>query len=223
MHIRIIAIVLMLGLAACVANQPQGDAATQRSLLLQKKTAQRLNDAETNPQLLWQINEYALVRVVRCQRCHEPEGRSKTPDMPFLAGQNPLYTIEQFLRYADGRRKDFNMRTLAATMSDDDMINLAIYYAKMPIRPAGGGTREQQEQGKRIFDAKCVACHGKDGRGKEAFPSLAGQRPKYVVKMLRAYRLGEKGRHNNPVMTPLAQSLKDEDMEAVAAYVANLR
>jgi len=68
--------------------------------------------------------------------------------------------------------------------------------------------------------ATCVACHGTDGISPNPqWPNLAGQKEQYLVKSLKAYRDGDR---NDPLMTPLAANLSDEDIENLAAYYAGL-
>lgn len=62
----------------------------------------------------------------------------------------------------------------------------------------------------------CVACHGVNGNSANPeWPSLAGQSAPYIVKQLQAFKTGER---QNPLMTPMAQPLSDDDMEDLAAY-----
>ncbi|MGN7613320.1 c-type cytochrome [Magnetococcales bacterium HHB-1] len=68
---------------------------------------------------------------------------------------------------------------------------------------------------------KCQGCHGKDGIGKGANnPNLAGQKKKYMVNQLKAFKSGKR---NNPIMKMQAKKLSDEDMEAVAAFYADMK
>jgi len=67
--------------------------------------------------------------------------------------------------------------------------------------------------------AVCAACHGMDGNSNgPEWPSLAGQHDSYIVKQLKAFKNGQR---NNPLMTPQAQALSDQDMEDVAAYFSS--
>jgi cytochrome c553 len=64
--------------------------------------------------------------------------------------------------------------------------------------------------------APCVACHGVNGNSANPeWPSLAGQSGPYIIKQLKAFKAGER---QNPLMTPMAQPLSDDDMEDLAAY-----
>jgi cytochrome c553 len=62
----------------------------------------------------------------------------------------------------------------------------------------------------------CVACHGLDGNSvNPEWPSLAGQHEKYIIKQIKAFRAGER---SNALMSPIAMTLTDQDIEDVAAY-----
>jgi cytochrome c553 len=75
--------------------------------------------------------------------------------------------------------------------------------------------------GKKLSDATCIACHGQNGMGIiDLYPNLAGQKRPYLVAQLRAFRDGSR---KNPIMTPMAVHLSDEDIEDLAAYFTSLR
>ena len=141
---------------------------------------------------------------------------------PNLAGQNPVYIVDQFQRYGDGRRNDYWMSSLAKTFSVEDKIKIALYYAEMEMKSSGGGDPTLMSEGERIFKQACVSCHGADGRGQEGYARLAGQRYDYVVKMLKEFR-DRTGKRINVWMTGVAIRLSDKDIEAVSTYLANLK
>jgi len=69
----------------------------------------------------------------------------------------------------------------------------------------------------------CIACHGLDGNSiNPAWPKLAGQNRKYLFRQLKAFKAGEKGGRNDPIMVPLVLSLSEEDMWDIAAYYESL-
>ncbi|MBL1375747.1 c-type cytochrome [Zobellella iuensis] len=68
--------------------------------------------------------------------------------------------------------------------------------------------------------AVCAACHGAEGISAiDMYPNLAGQKAAYASKQLKAFRDGER---NDPVMSPMAKPLSDQDIEDLAAYYAGL-
>jgi cytochrome c553 len=113
------------------------------------------------------------------------------------------------------------MSSLAKTLNEKDKIKIALYYSTMEMKPSQGGKPELLSKGQRLFKEICVNCHGDDGRGKEGYARLAGQRFDYVVKMLKEFR-DRTGKRFNVWMTGVAIRLSDQDIDALATYLANL-
>src|SRR5215475_2191588 len=115
--------------------------------------------------------------------------------------------------YKSGYRAHLTMHSQASELSEQDMADVAAFFAGKPLTPSGrtGLTVPQAAQ-------LCVACHGADGVAvAPMYPSLAGQHEDYLVRALNEYRHG--GR-KNPVMTGFAKNLKDVDIAIIAAYFA---
>ncbi|NIP17045.1 MAG: c-type cytochrome [Xanthomonadales bacterium] len=66
-----------------------------------------------------------------CAACHGADGMSVNPMWPHLAGQQEMYLAKQMRDFRDGNRKDPVMSAQAASLSDDDIANLAAYYASL--------------------------------------------------------------------------------------------
>lgn len=162
------------------------------------------------------------VRSELCKVCHGADGNSVREGTPSLAGQNAAYLIEQFQRYADHRRYDYWMSSLSETLGDEDKLQLAVFYSRNRMVPSRGGDPALLERGGEIYRTYCTECHGPDGRGREGYARLAGQRPEYTLKMLKEFRTAG-GKRYNPWMYGRANMLQDErDMLAVATYLAHL-
>lgn len=166
-------------------------------------------------------------RVMLCTHCHGEDGNSTRQEIPNLAGQNPAYLMEQIEKFADGRRKNFVMQTLAADFSVDDKVNLAIYYASFePNRTLSDPV--VTARGKELYSSVCQFCHGADGRGEAGYARLAGQKPVYVQETLKRFRTNaatpgaDDTQRSNPRMEQVTQRLSDEDIEALAAYIAQM-
>ena len=72
--------------------------------------------------------------------------------------------------------------------------------------------------------AACTSCHGPNGAGMPAqFPRIGGQFPEYSIAQLQAFRLGERANDPNGMMRSIAAKLSDNEMKAVAEYIAGLR
>ncbi|PKF58394.1 hypothetical protein CW748_03890 [Alteromonadales bacterium alter-6D02] len=66
-----------------------------------------------------------------CANCHGEQGISSVPIYPNLAGQKELYLAQQMKKYRDGSRPSPVMAPLTKSLSDDDIANLAAYYASL--------------------------------------------------------------------------------------------
>ncbi len=66
-----------------------------------------------------------------CAGCHGANGISAIPTYPNLAGQNAAYTLKQLKDFKSGTRKDATMGAMVAALSDEDMANIAAYYASL--------------------------------------------------------------------------------------------
>ncbi|MCB1774656.1 MAG: c-type cytochrome [Gammaproteobacteria bacterium] len=191
-------------------------------LAVRQQLASRLAEISASPEQYEDALYHGQRRASLCKVCHGDDGNSVKEGTPNLAGQDPVYIVDQFNRYADGRRIDYWMGSLAASFSDEDKIKLAIFYAAQTTKPARGGNDQLIERGRRIYQNLCVECHGDDGRNEEGYARLAGQRPEYTAKMLKEFRTPT-GRRYNPLMYARAFMLRsDEEIEAVATYLAHL-
>lgn len=159
-------------------------------------------------------------RASFCAYCHGKDGNSVMPLVPNLAGQNPFYLLDQIEKFADGKRQDYIMTPLTKQFSMDDKVTLALYYANM-ISRARQADAALARKGEQRFRQQCVACHGHDAHGGEHYARLAGQRVEYVRHRLYRFQQQTEG-HAAPVMTAVAKTLTDADIEALAAYLSTL-
>lgn len=155
-----------------------------------------------------------------CANCHGEDGISKTPEVPNLAGQNPAYLLEQIRKFGSGERKDQFMQGLIKVLKDEERVQIALYYASVPVSPASADSAKLPH-GKELFTKLCVRCHGEKGRGNELFPRLAGQKLPYLQTTITRYRDGT-GIRNNQLMSIATATLKNEDIVAVANYLTQL-
>jgi cytochrome c553 len=168
-------------------------------------------------------------RIVLCSQCHGEDGSAKTAQTPNLAGQNPAYLLEQVEKFADGRRKNFVMQSLARSFTMEDKVNISVYFASLRPKPVPADPVLARE-GLRIFQSSCKMCHGEDGRGEEGYARLAGQHPDYVITTLKRFRENAKQmvsaddmKRQNSRMEQVTQHLSDHDIEALAAHIALLK
>ena len=178
--------------------------------------------------------EAGQAKAVTCAACHGADGNSVTPEWPNLAGQHASYFVRQLVAYRDGERLDAGMQGFAATLSVDDMHDIAAFYATRNPQPQGADP-ELVSIGEQIYRggipqrgvAACIACHGPRGRGNPlaAWPRINGQHSAYVFTTLQAYASGQRNSDvdMNRMMGNVAELLFEDEMRALASYVQGLR
>jgi cytochrome c553 len=158
-----------------------------------------------------------------CAACHGPDGNAKIPGTPSLAGQPTMFTHWQLIKYRDGRRQDPQMSPFAAKLSDEDMADLAAFYAaqKPTQRPATLDPQKVEDGKKAAVFYQCTSCHRQNLAGHEQIPRLAGQDFAYLRKLLRGFK--EKTASDlDGTMTMAAVPLTDEDIEILTHFLASL-
>jgi cytochrome c553 len=165
-----------------------------------------------------------------CAACHSVDGSRGTPANPILAGQHPEYIVKQLTEFKADKRKNPIMKGFASALSEEDMRNVAAFYASKQAKPGFAKNKELVALGERIYRggiagaqvAACAGCHSPTGAGIPVhYPRLAGQHAEYVEAQMHAFRGGE--RTNSPEMTAMAERMSDREIKAVADYIAGLR
>jgi cytochrome c553 len=179
-------------------------------------------------------------KAALCAACHGPSGNSVNPEWPRLAGQSAVYVAEQLRLFRSGVRDNPTMKPLAATLKDQDIDDLAVYYeAQTPTGleadpsywQAGEAVYLSGDRSREV--PACVACHGPVGRGNLAagYPALRAQQSVYVAKQLNDYASGARyaganapaGDPNAVMMLTIAKRLTPEEIRDVASYVQGMR
>lgn len=184
------------------------------------------------PSLAEGSKEAGQAKSAVCMACHGADGNSMNPEWPSLAGQHPSYIARQIAAFKSGDRKNDLMSPMALVVTDEDVADLAAYFASQPIK--GGETDPSKlALGQRVFRAgnpktgamPCAGCHGPTGRGNPlaSYASIQGQHATYVAAQLRAYRSGARATDPNQMMRNVSALLSDEEIDAVASYVQGLR
>ncbi|WP_062268506.1 c-type cytochrome [Endozoicomonas arenosclerae] len=156
-------------------------------------------------------------RVVLCGYCHGKDGNSVRTYIPNLASQTPEYLINQFESFARGERESPVMSKLANILSDDERVNIALYYSQLKAEPRMSQQPQHVAEGERLYSGKCAVCHGVDANGNHAMPRLAGQPEDYLMNTLEAFKEGK--RRTNSPMRPVAAELESSDIQALSAYL----
>ncbi len=165
-----------------------------------------------------------------CASCHGAGGNSTINTNPRLAGQVDTYIHKQLVDFTTPNRNQPVMTTYAKMLSEDEKKNIAAYLATQQPKQGAARNKDTLELGRKIYRggiadrgvAACASCHGATGSGIPAqYPRLAGQHQDYTVAQLQAFKTG--GRSNSPQMSTLAKRLSDDEMKAVADYIAGLK
>lgn len=180
-----------------------------------------LNSIQTSPSLFKAAISQAEDRTIFCRHCHGVTGNSKRSYIPNLASQNAKYLLRQFELFSSNQRKDKIMSKLSANLTNEDRINIALYYSSQEVvtnTPSQIGTNNK---GEKIFRARCATCHGANGHGKELLPRIAGQPIRYLNHTLNKYQTEPHRRPNSP-MQSIAAALSDEDMASVVSFISSM-
>jgi len=165
-----------------------------------------------------------------CAACHGENGIAETPDVPTLAGQDPLYTYKQLQDYKSGLRASPIMGEAVANLSDKDMASLAAFYAsqKAPApaasQPAAAIARLIALGDGRRLIAACDSCHGNRGSGNPGsygMPTLSIQKRDELSTEMTVFKTGERANDVYRVMRDIAGKLTDDEIKALAAYYGN--
>ncbi len=176
-----------------------------------------------------------LANEQMCASCHGHAGIAQSGNWPSLAGQRAEYTYKMLQDYKNGNRNTYHLMTvLAKPMSDQDMADIAAFYASFKLPPVPVGTQIDKTladkaellvmkgDGNRLL-APCMSCHGYKGEGNIIdTPALAGQTPEYFISTMQDYKTGK--RHNDVYsrMRLIAHALSDQEIIELANYYANL-
>lgn len=190
-----------------------------------------------------------------CGACHGADGNSAAPNFPKLAGQGERYLLKQIndikawdtetnqAKKATAGRAVLEMTGLLTALSDQDIADIAAYFASQNTQLSGSKKMEVQvnsglkvdalELGAKTYRAgnianglpACTGCHAPDGKGNAAagFPRLSGQHPDYIEKQLTNFRLGNRVNDGDTApMRAIADKLSDAEIKALANFIAGL-
>ncbi|MES2101082.1 MAG: c-type cytochrome [Pseudomonadota bacterium] len=164
-----------------------------------------------------------------CAACHTADGSRGSPANPIIQGQHPEYLVKQLTEFKAGKRQNAVMSGMVATLTEDDMKNVAAFYASKTAKPGFAKNKATVELGEKIYRGgiadrqipACAGCHSPNGAGMPAqYPRLGGQHADYTEAQLVAFRSG--ARKNSVPMTGVAAKMNDREIKAVADYIAGL-
>lgn len=170
-------------------------------------------------------------KAAACAGCHGEDGNSVNPEWPKLAGQGETYIVKQLTDFKSGARVNATMNGMAASLSPQDMADVAAFFSSQTRKP-GGANKDLVAKGEKLFRggdsvsgaSACLGCHGPSGAGNPAakFPSLGGQHATYVAIQLKSFKDGTRANDPNKMMQMVAAKLSDAEIKAVADYVQGL-
>ncbi len=178
-----------------------------------------------------------------CAACHGPDGNSLAPTFPKIAGLGEKYLYKQLGDIKSKTRDILEMVGQLDAMSDQDLQDLAAYFASKPTQLSGAADQELMlnsgvkvsslELGEEIYRAgnaetrvpACTGCHSPRGlgNGPASYPRLSGQHADYIEKQLLSFKSGERVNDGDArTMRSVAQHMSAAEIKAVASYISGL-
>ena len=189
-------------------------------------------------------------KAAACASCHGEDGNSMVSTFPKLAQQHSSYLIKQLKAFKSGTRKNPMMNSIAMGLSDEDMTDIAEYYAEQKISAnelpvvddeddAAPGSQKKIDiqaviaQGSDLYRngdltrevSACIACHGPFGDGNKpaAFPLLKSQHADYLIKALSDFKSGERSNNPENMMHMIAKKMTDDEIKAVSYRISMMK
>ncbi|UGV24417.1 cytochrome c4 [Rhodopseudomonas boonkerdii] len=159
-----------------------------------------------------------------CTGCHGENGISQMENTPSLAAQPDQFIQWQLIFFRAGTRKNEQMQPIVEQLDNNDIRNLGAYYASLqPPEKKADDDSDLSAKGKQAAAGRrCASCHLDSYAGTKAVSRIAGQREDYLLKALRDYKSGARAGGGMAAMAEVAYSLSEEEIEALAHYLAHL-
>jgi cytochrome c553 len=160
-----------------------------------------------------------------CVGCHGEGGISQTENIPSLASQPDQFIQWQLVFFRSGTRKSEEMQPIVEQLNNDDVRNLGAYFAS--LAPSKASTPDDNPDLSRkgaeaAAGRRCASCHTDSYAGTKAVARVAGQREDYLLKALHDYKSGARSGGGMAAMAEVAYPLSDEEITALAHYLAHL-
>ena len=163
-------------------------------------------------------------QVKLCSACHGENGIPQEKNTPIIWGQHLGYLYLQLKDFKNGDRKNEQMDPIVETLERADMLALAEYFSKKAwprTTPPPAKDDVALAAARANTAVGCTGCHQNQYRGEGTQARLAGQTREYLFKTMLEIRTGVRG--NNPGMTSLMKATSEEEIAALAEYLAGLR
>ena len=160
-----------------------------------------------------------------CVGCHGEGGVSQTENIPSLAAQPDQFIQWQLVFFRAGARKSEQMQPIVEQINNEDIRNLGAYFASL-TPPKATKPDDNPDLSKKGAQAaagrRCASCHTDSYAGTKAVARVAGQRQEYLLKALHDYKSGVRSGGGMAAMADVAYPLSEEEIEALAHYLAHL-
>jgi cytochrome c553 len=170
-------------------------------------------------------DELVKEKAAQCTLCHGDAGVSQTENTPSLAGQPDQFLQWQLVFFRSGSRKNEIMQPMAEQLSNEDVRSLGAYFASLQP-PKASAPDDNPDLSKKGGEAaagrRCASCHGDTFAGTKAVARLAGQREECLLKALHDYKSNVRVGGGVAAMADVAYSLSEEEITALAHYLAHL-
>jgi cytochrome c553 len=159
-----------------------------------------------------------------CGGCHGENGISQTENVPSLAGQPDQFIQWQLVYFRSGARKNEQMQPIVEQLSNEDLRNLGAYFASLapPKAPPDDNPDLSKKGAQAAVGRRCASCHTDSYAGTKAVARIAGQREEYLLKALHDFKSGTRSGGGGAAMADVAYPLSEEEIEALAHYLAHL-
>ena len=187
-------------------------------------------------------------KAASCISCHGDNGNSMVSTFPKLAQQHSSYLIKQLQAFKTGSRKNPMMTAIASGLSNEDMADIAAYYAAQEISANDLPVLDDDEdaksdskvtiqsiiaQGSDLYRngdlprevSACIACHGPLGEGNKpaAFPALRSQHADYLIKTLTDFKTDTRSNNPENMMHMIAKKMTDDEIKAVSYRISMMK
>ena len=162
-------------------------------------------------------------KAALCGACHGEKGLPADPSIPIIWGQHEGYLYLELRDFQKGARKDDRMTPIAQSLSKEDAVALAAYFAAKSWPRTGAPEASKTDTAIAMTAIKsvvCTSCHLEEFQGDSSIPRLAGQEADYLAKTMTDFR--NRTRANNPGMSDLLNTVTPEQIAAMAKFHAGL-
>ena len=149
--------------------------------------------------------------------------------VPMISGQGAKYIVGALTAYKKGERKHPTMKAIAASLSDQDMADLAAYYEKhgqSSVKTVAAAPAPSAEVAALLTKGNCASCHGADFNKPidASYPKIAGQHADYLFVALKSYQIESNPRvgRGNAIMAGQVKQFKQSELKAIAKYIGSL-